>query len=108
MTRLHVARQFGVDDWFLPALKDVIARHEPLTVDEINQLGLDFAVKVIALREDVRGSPLTPRQVVNLTNLCVHDLDNGFVHAIKQPNQRHRYYVQAGDEVRGVYVTSFY
>ncbi|KAI1782171.1 hypothetical protein LXA43DRAFT_1149423, partial [Ganoderma leucocontextum] len=55
MTRLHVARQYGVEDWFLPALKDLIAREEPLTADEINQLGVDFAVKVIALREEARG-----------------------------------------------------
>ena len=74
MTRLRVARQYGVDDWFLPALKDVMARDEPLTVDEVNQLGLDFAVKGIALREAIRGPALIPRQVFNLTRRCVHDL----------------------------------
>ncbi|KAM5535775.1 hypothetical protein V8D89_010589 [Ganoderma adspersum] len=58
MTRLHIARQYGVDDWFLPAVRDLISREEPLTGDEIGQLGLDFAAKVIALREEARG-PLT-------------------------------------------------
>ena len=89
MTRLHVARQFGVDDWFLPALKDVIARKEPLTVDEINQLGLDFAVKVIALREDIRGSPLIPRRVFNLIRRSVHGSDYNYDSI--QPYRRQRY-----------------
>ncbi|KAM5533681.1 hypothetical protein V8D89_012648 [Ganoderma adspersum] len=52
MTRLHIARQYGVDDWFLPAVRDLISREEPLTGDEIGQLGLDFAAKVIALRDE--------------------------------------------------------
>ena len=63
MTRLHIARQYAVDDWFLPAVRDIIARDEPLTGDEIGRLGLDFAVKVIALREEARGPLTVPRQV---------------------------------------------
>ena len=64
MTRLHIARQYAVDDWFLPAVRDIIARDEPLTGDEIGRLGLDFAVKVIALREEARGPLTVPRQVL--------------------------------------------
>ncbi|KAI1787727.1 hypothetical protein LXA43DRAFT_1028109 [Ganoderma leucocontextum] len=56
MTRLIISRQpeYGVKDWFLSALEDVIIRRNPLTADEINQLGLDLAVKVIAAREMAR------------------------------------------------------
>nr|VWP02667.1 Uncharacterized protein [Ganoderma boninense] len=49
--RLELLRQHYVKDWFLPELRDLIQRSQPLTVDEITRLGLDFAVKVIILRE---------------------------------------------------------
>ncbi|KAI0752082.1 hypothetical protein C8Q74DRAFT_353584 [Fomes fomentarius] len=57
ITRLVVARQYDMPEWLFPALKELASRATPLTVEELNSLGLDVAVKVIALREAVRGSP---------------------------------------------------
>ena len=54
MTRLIAARKFHLTEWLIPALQDVGLRIAPLTVEEIQELGLDFAVKVIALRERMR------------------------------------------------------
>ncbi|PIL33318.1 hypothetical protein GSI_04769 [Ganoderma sinense ZZ0214-1] len=55
LSRFEISRHYGVPDWFLPALKDLIYRSEPLTADEILRLtrlaGLGFAVKMLAFRE---------------------------------------------------------
>ncbi|PIL33342.1 hypothetical protein GSI_04793 [Ganoderma sinense ZZ0214-1] len=59
VTRLHIARQYGAGDWFLPAVRDLIVREEPLAGDEMGQLGLEFAAKVVALREEARGPLIT-------------------------------------------------
>ncbi|PIL33313.1 hypothetical protein GSI_04764 [Ganoderma sinense ZZ0214-1] len=72
MTRLEVSRQHGIEDWFVPAMRDLIKRDNPLNVDEINKLGLDFAVKVIALREMARGDPRAPRQVPRFSSRFVN------------------------------------
>ena len=63
MTRLIMSRQYNVDEWFLPALKEVAVRAKPLTAGEVNELGLDFALQVMALREKVRGAPCLARFV---------------------------------------------
>ena len=65
MIRLQASRQYDIEDWFVPALRDLIGRDEPLTTEEINKLGLDFAVKVIELREKARG-PMVLRQVFHV------------------------------------------
>ncbi|TBU29231.1 hypothetical protein BD311DRAFT_756774 [Dichomitus squalens] len=57
MTRLRISRQYDVKEWFLPALKEVAVRTEPLTMDDVKELGLEFALKVMALREKARGAP---------------------------------------------------
>ena len=54
MTRLIAARKFQLTEWLIPALQNVGLRDAALTVEEIQELGLDFAVKVIALRERMR------------------------------------------------------
>ena len=56
ITRIQVAREYNVNEWFLPGMKDLVARRQPLTGDEINRLGVDFAAKVITLREELRDS----------------------------------------------------
>ena len=63
MTRLIISRQYNVDEWFLPALKEVAVRAKPLTTGKVNELGLDFALQVMALREKVRGAPCPARFV---------------------------------------------
>ncbi|PIL33319.1 hypothetical protein GSI_04770 [Ganoderma sinense ZZ0214-1] len=67
MTRLEISRQYDVESWFLPALRDLVNRNQPLGADEIKRLGLEFAVKVVALREAARGDLKVPRQVVRLS-----------------------------------------
>lgn len=66
ITRLIVARQYDMPEWLFPALKELASRATPLTVDELESLGLDVAVKVIALREAVRGSPKPTKSVSEL------------------------------------------
>ena len=52
MTRLYIARQYGVDDWLISATRDHVTRDSPLTRDEIEQLGPELTAKVTALREE--------------------------------------------------------
>ncbi|KAM5533682.1 hypothetical protein V8D89_012649 [Ganoderma adspersum] len=62
MLRLEISRQYGVEEWFVPALKDLINREQHLIADEIKQLGLEFAVKVMAFLDKAhRGhGPILP------------------------------------------------
>ena len=60
MVRLDISRRYDVEAWFLPALKDLISRDKHLTAEEITQLGLEFAVEVIAFREKARRGQSFP------------------------------------------------
>ena len=60
MVRLEISRRYDVEAWFLPAVRDLISRDKHLTAEEIKQLGLEFAVEVIAFREKARRGQSFP------------------------------------------------
>ncbi|KAF9445058.1 hypothetical protein P691DRAFT_735574 [Macrolepiota fuliginosa MF-IS2] len=52
-TKLRMAQELGVQQWFSPAMKTLITRGEPLNADEYNVLGQQHILQVLDLRERV-------------------------------------------------------
>jgi hypothetical protein len=49
--RIRLARDFDIPGWLAPALKELIIRPEPMGPSDVNLLGVDWVLKVAALRE---------------------------------------------------------
>ncbi|RPD63021.1 hypothetical protein L227DRAFT_651306 [Lentinus tigrinus ALCF2SS1-6] len=56
LTRLVLARKYDILEWRVPAIKELAVRASPLTPEEFHKLGVDLALRVVALRERVRSS----------------------------------------------------
>ena len=80
MTRLLVATKFKIAEWVVPALKDLGNRDAPLTVKELEDLGADLAVKVIAVREMVRPRKYSVTCVFRACRLykCARSADSSY------------------------------
>ncbi|KAK2467421.1 hypothetical protein APHAL10511_000656 [Amanita phalloides] len=50
--QVKMALEHGVDEWLVPALNRLVQREEPMDKTDVDLIGLDFALKVMALRED--------------------------------------------------------
>ncbi|KAF9025622.1 hypothetical protein BDP27DRAFT_1307336 [Rhodocollybia butyracea] len=49
--KVKIARQQRIPSYFIPSLVELVARSEPLTPEEVMNLGIECAMKVISLRE---------------------------------------------------------
>jgi hypothetical protein len=49
--KIHLAREYQVPRYFIPALVRLIARSEPLTREEYLDLGVDCVLKIASIRE---------------------------------------------------------
>jgi len=61
LQRIVVARKYEIEQWVVPALLDLCARPEPLSLDEARLLKLEDYVLVGTVRQRVRSSSLTVR-----------------------------------------------
>jgi hypothetical protein len=46
--------EHDVGEWLIPGLQRLVRREEPLNRNDVDLIGLDYALKVMALREDCR------------------------------------------------------
>jgi hypothetical protein len=49
--QLYLAQRFHQPDWILPGLDYLIGRREPLSRDEMEELGLDISARIWSIRE---------------------------------------------------------
>ncbi|KII95602.1 hypothetical protein PLICRDRAFT_34520 [Plicaturopsis crispa FD-325 SS-3] len=49
--KLVLAKRLEVTQWILPAIREVAQRAEPIGIDEVNWLGVEWAFKIAAVRE---------------------------------------------------------
>ncbi|KAH7907393.1 hypothetical protein BJ138DRAFT_1014582 [Hygrophoropsis aurantiaca] len=61
--KICLARDYDVDEWLAPAVNDLVKREEPINVNDVDRLGLEFALKVAAIRERVANHPSASLQI---------------------------------------------
>ncbi len=52
--QIQLSLQHRVAEWLVPGLQRLVRRAEPLNKDDVALIGLDYALKVMAFREDCR------------------------------------------------------
>ncbi|PFH47358.1 hypothetical protein AMATHDRAFT_67826 [Amanita thiersii Skay4041] len=50
--QVSLAVEHQVTEWLVPGLNKLVQREDPIDREDINMIGLDFALKVMTLRED--------------------------------------------------------
>jgi hypothetical protein len=49
--KIKLAIDYHVEEWLLPALNSLVQRAEPMDIDDANRLGVDYTLKIAAIRE---------------------------------------------------------
>src|SRR5258708_16599500 len=72
--RLILGRNYGIDQWVLPALQELCERPRPLTRDEARLMDLDDIVLVGSVWEKVRTHAITanPTEIMDCINALVN------------------------------------
>ncbi|RPD82635.1 hypothetical protein L226DRAFT_33001 [Lentinus tigrinus ALCF2SS1-7] len=70
LTRLVLARKYDILEWRVPAVKELAVRASPLTPEEFHKLGVDLALRVVALRERVRSSTVREPTVEDINEIA--------------------------------------
>lgn len=52
--QVKLSLEHGVEEWLVPGLNQLMRREEPLNKDDVDLVGLDYALKIMTLREDCR------------------------------------------------------
>lgn len=52
--QVKLSREHDVEEWLVPGLNRLIQGEGPLNKDDAESIGLDYAVKVMAIREECR------------------------------------------------------
>ena len=51
LTKVKLAHECAIQEWFLPAIAALVVRKELLSKREVEELGVEFAFKVLQVRE---------------------------------------------------------
>jgi hypothetical protein len=51
-TQVKLSLEHDVKEWLVPGLQQLVRRKEPLNRSDVDLIGWDYALKVMALRED--------------------------------------------------------
>lgn len=54
--QVKLSLEHGVEEWLVPGLNQLVQREEPLNKDDVDLIGLDYALRIMTLREDCRYS----------------------------------------------------
>ena len=52
--QVKLSLEHGVEEWLVPGLNQLVRREEPLNKDDVDLIGLDYALRIMTLREDCR------------------------------------------------------
>lgn len=52
--QVKLSLEYGVEEWLVPGLQRLVRREEPLSRNDVDLIGLDYALKVMTLREECR------------------------------------------------------
>ena len=52
--QVKLSLEHGVEEWLVPGLNRLVQRAEPLNKDDVDFIGLDYALQIMTLREDCR------------------------------------------------------
>jgi len=63
--RVALAQEFNISEWLLPALKELAEQKEPIGVKDVEEIGLDFALKLAHVRYDAYAAALKKVQTQN-------------------------------------------
>lgn len=50
--KISFARQYNIPKWLLAGYEDLVKRKEPISLDEVEQLGWDTAIQIYQIREE--------------------------------------------------------
>lgn len=50
--QVKLSLEHGVEEWLVPGLNQLVQREEPLNKDDVDLIGLDYALRIMTLRED--------------------------------------------------------
>ncbi|KAF9228861.1 hypothetical protein BS17DRAFT_724751 [Gyrodon lividus] len=80
--KIVLATKYDIKDWMLPAINAMAQRVEPIGVEDVNRLGLDFALKIASVREQItlvalyrNGRHPTQELAVGPRNCIIQTLD---------------------------------
>lgn len=51
--RVVLSKKYKIEEWFLPALNELVKRRKPITMEEAVQMGLEIGFKLACIRERV-------------------------------------------------------
>ena len=51
VTKISLAIDYHIEEWLLPALNSLVQRAEPMGVGDATRLGIDYTLKIAAIRE---------------------------------------------------------
>jgi len=54
--QIKLSLEHGVAEWLVPGLNRLVQRAEPLNKEDVDLIGLDYALQIMTLREDCRYS----------------------------------------------------
>lgn len=57
--QVKLSLEHGVEEWLVPGLNQLVRREEPLNKDDVDLIGLDYALRIMTLREDCREDGAT-------------------------------------------------
>ncbi|KAH7910498.1 hypothetical protein BJ138DRAFT_1087570 [Hygrophoropsis aurantiaca] len=69
-----LARDYDVQQWLAPALNDLAKRKEPIGIGDVEKIGLELALKVAAIRENL-ASPRGPNETLVIGTRNASNLD---------------------------------
>jgi len=74
--KVALAFQYDIEQWLIPGLNQLARRQEPISVEDVQLLGLDVALKVAAIREShVSQNPGNSGRVVTLGTRNARQVD---------------------------------
>lgn len=49
--KVAIAKEYHVEEWLGPGLEELVKRAQPMTIEDANRIGIDYALKIAAIRE---------------------------------------------------------
>ncbi|KAF8632481.1 hypothetical protein AX15_001851 [Amanita polypyramis BW_CC] len=71
--QVKLSIEHHIDEWLVPGLSRLVQREEPIDKDDVDLIGLDCALKVMALREDCNLNTSANQWTIRRRGKCTID-----------------------------------